>query len=564
MAKEIRPVIAANPRFRPLLPEHGKGSKGGLFESLTFQHGPDLTFLSGKGGDEKRSGITSRVVAVTEGDRLDEAGEASAEAAPIYQMEARTASFGRDARFYVECTSTTPRGFVHREYTAGTASRILCPCPHCGEWVGPEREHLVGWQGAESEVQAADLARWECPSCSATLSELDRRRMNEAGVLVHRGQRVERDTIHGEPPQTRTLGFRANGWNNLFWDAAFIASQEWKATRDKDQQSAERKLRQWYWSIPVEPNAMDITPLELEDVLGRQAIALTKGVIPPGTFHASGAADLRKTQLHFGVLAWVRSGGVVRGHLADLGVFVVDTKQLGIKRALLTALRAMRDRIEAGYRLPGTKQLWRPGWVPIDAYWHGDVVRQFCAESREMGIKRYIPSFGRGLSAEQGRGRYQHPAEETPKKPHVGDQYYVSWQDKWAMHALIVNADHWKTFSREGLATPEDQPGAITTFQSVTEDDRRLLDQFAREVTAERAMQIVVPERGVAQVFVNDSRRPNHFGDVLYNACAAGHLCGVRIEEATKSRLAAEPAPVPAPLVTMPDGRPFFITSRED
>src|SRR3990172_11041974 len=102
---ELLPAINKNPRFRAELPTTGKGSKGGLFEAIEFKHGPTLKFLSGHGGDEKRSSITLRGSAVTEADRLDQAGETSREAAPIYQIENRSASFEDDARFYAEGTS---------------------------------------------------------------------------------------------------------------------------------------------------------------------------------------------------------------------------------------------------------------------------------------------------------------------------------------------------------------------------------------------------------------------------------------------------------------------------
>ena len=101
---ELLPVINACRELRDLKPITGKGSKGGKFEELTFQHGPTLKFLAAGGGDEKRSSVTLRGTATTEADRLDVAGEASREAAPIYQIEARALSFEKMARFYAECT----------------------------------------------------------------------------------------------------------------------------------------------------------------------------------------------------------------------------------------------------------------------------------------------------------------------------------------------------------------------------------------------------------------------------------------------------------------------------
>lgn len=561
--KELRPAIAANPKFRDLLPEHGRGSKGGSFESLTFGHGPDLSFLSGKGGDEKRSGITARVVSVTEADRVDDAGEDSEEAAPIFQMEARIASFEGDSRFYAECTRTTSSGFVSREYEAGSASRIMCPCQHCGEWVSPEREDLVGHEDAQNEMEAAEITAWYCPACGELITDAERRTMNVAARLVHRGQTIDRDgEIQGPPPPTKTLGFRANAFNNLMWSTEYIAAQEWRAKHDRDEESGERKMRQWYWALPVEPNAIDITPLELADILGTQAESLTRGVVPAGTFHMAGAADIRKRQLHFGVVAfWRDKAGAVHRHVVDIGVIPVLSEKYGIKKALLLAMRQLRDKqIEPGYEERGAARKWRPGWFPIDAYWFGAVVKQFARESQKLGIKRYLPSFGRGLSAEHGRGRYQHPEKQSAGKPHIGDQFYIAFHEKAGLHAMIVNADYWKTQVREGFATPAGEPGSISIFEATTEDEQRLQRQFGKEIVAERAYEMVLPERGVVVCYANDSKRPNHFGDVIYNSLAAGYLCGVRIDE-PEPVIAAARQQQAAPLTT-PDGRPFFVTDR--
>lgn len=564
---ELLPAIDASPKFRALKPVHGKGSKGGKFEAAEFKHGPTLKFLSGHGGDEKRSSITLRGSAVTEADRLDTAGEASREAAPIFQIEGRSASFEDEAVFYAECTSTIKTGFVTREREAGSCSSIVCPCPHCGEYVCPERKHLVGWQHAENEIDARKQAAWICPHCAVILTENERRAMNEAAKVLHRGQEIGRDgVIYGPMPATRTLGFRANAFNNLLWSASYVAGQEWLASRDKDQESAEKKMRQWYWAEAIEPNAIDVTPLELEDVIGRQQEKLTRGIVPAGTFHISGAADIRKTQLHYVVIAWWRDADrKVHGHIVDLGIVPVESGKYGTKAALLRAMRVLRESIvEPGFREANSDRVWRPGWFPIDAYWFGGAVRAFVRESQKLGIKRYIPSFGRGVSAEKGRGRYQHPLEATEKKPHIGEEYYIAWGGKYAMHHAIANADHWKTFVREAFATPEAEAGSLQIFEATTEDELRLVNQFGKQIVAEKAQEIIVPERGVQVVYVNTSARPNHFGDATYNACWAGHLCGVRISEPEPVVMVAAMQPAPAQPLTMPDGRPYFISNRDE
>jgi hypothetical protein len=81
---------------------------------------------------------------------------------------------------------------------------------------------------------------------------------------------------------------------------------------------------------------------------------------------------------------------------------------------------------------------------------------------------------------------------------------------------------------------------------------------LAKHLTAETKTEEFVAGKGVVTKWER-IRRQNHWFDALYNACAAGSLCG--------ARLVSEPPPVYEPLevhsgLTMPDGRPFFICER--
>jgi hypothetical protein len=564
---ELEPIIDASPKLRAQKPETGRGSRGGRFEALTFQHGPTLKFLSGHGGDEKRSGTTLRGSAVTEADRLDAAGEASREAAPIYQIEARSLSYEEQGRFYAECTSTIPTGFVAKEQAEGTGTRPFAQCRECKNYVSPEREHLVGWQEAESKIEAKRITRWCCPACGIEINDAERRRMAQQPVAVHRNQTIDkRGRIHGDAPETDTFTLRVNSFWNLFWSTGFIGGEEWAAQRDKDAESAERRMRQWYWAIPIEPNEFDLTPLSADDVLGTQVETLRRGDVPAGTIKLSGAADVRKTQIHFIVLAWLAVGDEgFRVHVVDVGAIPVEAAKYGTRKALRLAIRILRARIEAGYRELASDRVHKPGWFFVDAGWQAAVVRAFIRECHDQGLRRYLPSFGRGLSASERKVRYQQPTATSATKPHIGEEYYIAWHDRHALHAAIVNADAWKTTFREGFTTPPGQPGSISTFEGVTEDEQRLLRQFAKETTAERAVERIVPERGPVTVWINESRRPNHLGDCLYEALAAGHLCGMLIDAVLGARAAARPpAAESSPALVGEEGVAYLASHRGD
>lgn len=204
----ILPAIEQS-RFRELLPRSGGGSRGGRVETLKMRNGATLKFMSGGGSDKSRAGFTSRVVVITETDGMDQPGMTSREADKITQLEARTRAYGSRSRVYMECTVSTEQGRTWQEYTQGTQSRILLPCPHCSVWVSPEREHLTGWQGAESQASARQTGAFSCPSCGAIWSSDERTAANQQGKLLHHGQTVdEQGSVQGEPRASDTLGFR--------------------------------------------------------------------------------------------------------------------------------------------------------------------------------------------------------------------------------------------------------------------------------------------------------------------------------------------------------------------
>ena len=109
----------------------------------------------------------------------------------ITQLEARTRAYGSRKRMYMECTVSTEQGRTWQEYLAGTQSRIVLPCPHCHQWVSPEREHLTHWQRAESQQAARNTGAFGCPSCGEIWGEEDRRAANQACRLLHAGQSID-------------------------------------------------------------------------------------------------------------------------------------------------------------------------------------------------------------------------------------------------------------------------------------------------------------------------------------------------------------------------------------
>jgi phage terminase large subunit GpA-like protein len=550
--EDILPVIERS-RYRDLLPTSGAGSKGGRVKSIKFRNGATLRFMSGGGGDKARAGFTSRVLVVTETDGMDEAGGTSREADKIAQLEGRTRAHGNRKRIYLECTVSIATGRTWREYTAGTASKLYPQCPHCRQFVLIERQHLVGWQSAESDVEAEEETQFYCPACAETWTEADRLAANLAAKLVHRGQSITpAGEISGEPARTKTLGFRWPAGENLFLTAGDIAIDEWRAARATDEDNAEKEMRQFVWALPYEPPTLDDTPLDpsaIQKRMGRQP----KGEVPDDAEWVTIGVDLGKYKGWWLAVAW-RPKAI--GHVFDYGQFTIETPKYGVQRALRGALRNLWRQVTTGWvQSQGGRRV--PDQVWIDANYETDTVMAFCRETHF----RARPILGRGSSMFK-MGPYQRPEKTTATVVQLGEQYHVDRLPERKVYRPVINADYWKTWLHQRLTTPVrddaggEVPGALTLYAAGPDDHAFL----AKQLAAERPLQKWDDRRGWVETWEKVYKQ-NHWLDCGYIASAAGHFCGVRLDPS-----AAVAKPVPAvrtkPILRMPDGRPFLVTER--
>jgi phage terminase large subunit GpA-like protein len=524
--EDILPAIEQS-RYRELMPSRGGGSRGGRVESLQFRHGATLKFMSGGGGDKSRAGFTSRVVVVTETDGMDRPGGASRESDKITQLEARTRAYGSRKRIYMECTVSTEQGRTWQEYLNGTRSRIVLLCPGCRAWVGPERDDLTGWQGAESRAAARSGGAFCCPACGEVWSLDERAAANRRGRLVHGDQTIDAGgMVEGTAPATDTLGFRWSAVHNLFLTPGELAADEWRASRAADEENAEREMRQFVWCLPVTSSKWEETALVTHELAARMS-ELARGIVPASAQRLTLAADLGKYLVHWIVVAW--SPGAA-GHIVDYGRLEVASEDLGVEQALLIALRECRDLALGGWPVgspDGEHMAPHQAW--IDAGYMTHVVYAFC---RETG-NRFVPAIGRG-AGQQHRQWYRRPTSTGSIVQHIAEGFHLNWLPAEQLHLAEVDADHWKTWVHQRLSTPLGKPGAMSLFQAAAEEHLAL----AKHLTAERKTDQFVAGKGVVTKWER-LRRQNHWFDALYNACVAGHYCGVRLV----GELPAEPPP---------------------
>lgn len=251
----VMPVLRAS-RYRHLWPHRGAGSRGGKASSVRLLNGASVRFMGAGGGDEQRSSHTARVVILTEIDKMDVPGETSREADPITQFEARTTAYGDRARIYGECTTSIEEGRIYQETDIyGTATRVVIQCPHCGNYIYPERDQFRSWQSADNVVAAAERARYVCQKCEAEWTESDRTKALQSPRLLHRGQSIDPDgNVHGDAPETVTFGITWNMMHSPVVSMGNIAEREWRAEHSQSESDA-RAIAQFVWSIPFKGDA---------------------------------------------------------------------------------------------------------------------------------------------------------------------------------------------------------------------------------------------------------------------------------------------------------------------
>ncbi|MGB0714257.1 MAG: terminase gpA endonuclease subunit [Phycisphaerae bacterium] len=547
--QDLLPVIKST-RYAKHLPAKGGGSKGGKVTAIRFTNGATLRFMSGGGGDKSRAGYTARVLVITETDGMDTPGEASREADKISQLEARTNSYGDDALVFMECTVTVEEGRTWSEYdTNSTRSEIMGPCPYCKEYVCPERDHLLGWQEVDSIIEARERAKFHCPDCGHALSERDRERMNNKAKLLHKGQELsDKGKISGDPPLTDTLGFRWSGFHNLFTSPANLGGEEWRGSRAEDEDTADKRLRQFYWAIPYVPPRLDTTPLTTAEIIKRTS-KLVKGKVPEDCDFLTCGIDLGDHMMHYCVVSWRKD---FTGHVVDYGIIGIPSDHMAVEKAILLTLREFRETVLSGWAWSERNRV--PDQVWIDAGHKGDVVKAFCREKESF--RRFMPVYGRS-SAHRDMKAYMHPEKASKGGvARVGERYYV--KSSGGAWVIFVDANHWKTRVHQALRTPADSPGALTLFW--TNDSRKLHREFAKQVTAEKKVEVFEPGKGTTIAW-EKVRQNNHYLDVSYYSMAAAHLCGASLIE-PETRPKEEPTAESSTGITMPDGRPFVITER--
>lgn len=518
--QEIRPIFESSPKLRDLLPLSGPGSKGGkVREYVRFRNGKWLRFMTRAGSDQSKAGFTGRVVVVTEASGWSGGTETSEEADPLRQLRARQKSWDREERFLIiEGTGTIAEDYPWALYPISSKSRLLCPCPHCGEYVLPGRDHLHGWQDATSEDEAAALAHFVCPECGDAIDDTLRRESVEQVRIVHGGQRIDhRGNIQGPMPISRRLWFHWTAWHNLFSSIGSIAAEEWKKMQEvpdsPGQESAERELSQFVWALPYEMELGDSVVIDAQTVAKRKAELYAHEILPPDTVALALGIDISKRKGHYVALAG-RSNGTI--HLPAYGEFEIAGDDLELDLAIQQAIEKFwAEYASAGLMIHGRDgEAMTFGSVMIDSgYGTEGVVAAWRNISGGQRSHPLLPIYGRGSS--QILKPYSHPKKRGTGIVHIGEQWYLSrhrtksGQRGWAG---FINVDHWKDRFHNHITIPVNSPGGLTLYAAPERDHLQLTQHWAGEQREEK----FTPGKGKTIVWNRKTKQQHWFDASVY------------------------------------------------
>lgn len=538
--RDFLPVLNASPDLRGLIPISGSGSGGGkIRDMVTLGNQQVMKIMSAGGDDVNKAAFTGRVVAITEAARFSEGAESSVEADPFAQLQARQRAYPEALRrTYIEGTLTIEEELPWSLRETSTKSQIVTPCPHCGQYVLPGREHLRGWQEAKTDKEARDAAYFVCPQCEEKITDEQRVRSVRNCRIVHDGQTIDKKgRVRGPIPNTLRLWFHVQAWHNLLLKAGDVAVDEWKASKIPDDSPRyeinQRKLCQFVWAVPYVPPRSENVQIDSKELWQRQLPyprqpdepSLPRGKAPADTVYLTTGVDMG-SRIGWYVTLAIRSNQMI--HVVDYDSFEVPSETLGLDNAFIYSLQQLRDMLQAGYitedgRTLSPKQVW------VDAGYCPAAVLEFVRQSGTSRKGWIFAALGRGQT-QMNRTNYLAP-KRTGNEVREIDQdglWHLSYVPSKRSWEITFDADTFKLMVQAGLVCDLGNPGAITLFAGTKQTHYRIAAHWTNEQLRERWD----PKKGLVKEW--HKKGQNHLLDATGNALGAAVRVGyspIRIVE---------------------------------
>ena len=452
-------------------------------------------------------------------------------------------------------------------------------CPLCNARVSPEREHLIGYQDAENEIDARTNAAFVCPSCTRPWTEEQRAQANANAVLVHRGQEVTADgVVTGPPPKTLTAGFRWNAANNLLRTAADVAGKEFVAKNNPDDKDSQKSMTQFVWAWPWDGETAG-TGIN-EEIVASRLTYLDRGEIPDDYETLVVQIDMHLRWHYWTMMATGPNG--VRS-VVDYGLsWNPDKSVFGPIAAVRMGLESLVEELEERVYVTDQGRIVPFDLGCIDGGWHQEIAVEFCASRASQGLgRKWRLTKGEGRSDSLVAKTYHAPKERTHElRPgdHWCDRRQVPTEESLNKHWWMVFADtsywmHQVHGSLMAVPTMEDnvtrRPGSLALFGNDPGIHLRNVDaQIARSNFASQILGWVwqsAPTKKVKKIGWVSQWAQDHWLDTTYGCFVADSVV-----RAYHPRFRTKPIDV-APVAMdedetnrfkMPDGRPYLVTER--
>jgi phage terminase large subunit GpA-like protein len=170
LSDRIEKNIACVPELRARAEPRSRDSRNTMD---TKQYPGGSLFITTAGSAANLAEVSIRYLYGDELDRWE--GNVGGEGDPVVLAEARTTTFGRNAKIYYSSSPTIEGGSrIHNLYQEGNQQHYHVPCPECGEYQVLQFEQLR-WSETTRE------ASYICPHCGVHLPESSKASMLEQG-----------------------------------------------------------------------------------------------------------------------------------------------------------------------------------------------------------------------------------------------------------------------------------------------------------------------------------------------------------------------------------------------
>lgn len=519
----LYPVIEIS-KYARYYPTKGAGSRMGKANSINFLNNSQIRFLS------KGISYNAPIIMLTEIEEMCKPLKVSRdrrETDPMGQIEQCASTYKKtgEARIFGEGIPTTKNGRIWRELKGGTEHQVWIPCTKCGEFMFPDRKHLVGWDIARDEKEAKAQTRYECHFCDYHMNDDERLDALQDPRLVARGQIVKNGEVMGDAPEVETASVHWNRIHSPFISLADFGLREWK-TKDSGEPDDEKETCQYWWAIPYDDSLELNTGPELtREIILSRISDYPHGAVPTDTKKIIAAVDIGEWTHWYAVVAFNNK----------IQASIIDYGSIGLRQdahrgtAIIEGLRNIRDNIFSKHWSDGTQE------YILDACMcdcgHGDYDGEVYFFVHESGQGKFVAFKGKGTDPNELGWRLPKKAKHV----HPGNNWYMALQNDRRTWLFLSHTDYWKLQVHNRLFAAPQSEGSISIYQPRGGDPREHTD-FANQILAEEQELAQLDGRsGGFKTIWHQKRKRNHALDLLQMILAGADRFGLSLHK-TKSK----------------------------